>query len=707
MLKVFGGSNSSGDVNTSTILVTGGKTTNLYGGNNEGGKTASTNITIDNGEVGTLYGGGRLTDTGTTNILINNGNITNIYGGGEQANIDTDTNINVLNGTIGSIYGGSNLKGEVPSSFMQINGGNITDLYGGNNQDGITNETNIDLNSGNIKNTFGGGNQTNSLTSNIVLNGSVCENIYGGGNRAGLTDSNITLIKGSSNNLFGGSNMSGEVNNSNITSNNPDNLNVINLYGGNNQGGKTINSNINLNGGNYTNMYGGGNRAITNKTNVLVNNINMSGAFYGGGNQADVSTNTSVIVKNSTVTGDLFGGGNLGAVIDNTDVYISSSNIGSSIYAGGNGASAIVHGNTTLKVDNNTNVTKHVFGGGNAANTGLEENNNSVSNVYIAGATIHGNVYGGANTAILYGVANLKIGDFNNLVTSDINIDGTVFGGGEANAEGDPDYDYSFISVTKGIDIDIDASGYDNFNISGSIFGSGNASSTEGYSYIDINNYGSFDDYKKNISIQRADKVTIKNSAIKLSGTTDRTNEYSDVEFSISRVKELKLANNSTLFLEDGTNLLEKFYSLKIDGDSEEVATVTIDNDAVTRNVNNRVYMLEGKNLNIATNEAMTTYGEVKGMTFFGMYQLDRNDEVITAYFDNKYNQGDTVASGEFYAFTSGSYALGMHKDNHDITKDGFYSNYENEENEGIIEVKYIEPTPSDASYYMWFFDSF
>ena len=112
--------------------------------------------------------------------------------------------------------------------------------------------------------------------------------------------------------------------------------------------------------------------------------------------------------------------------------------------------------------------------------------------------------------------------------------------------------------------------------------------------------------------------------------------------------------------------------------------------------------MLEGKNLNIATNEAVTTYGEVKGMTFFGMYQLDRNDEVITAYFDNKYNQGDSVASGEFYTFTSGSYALGMHKDNHDITKDGFYSNYENEENEGIIEVKYIEPTPSDASYYMW-----
>ena len=32
--------------------------------------------------------------------------------------------------------------------------------------------------------------------------------------------------------------------------------------------------------------------------------------------------------------------------------------------------------------------------------------------------------------------------------------------------------------------------------------------------------------------------------------------------------------------------------------------------------------MLEGKNLNIATNENITSFGEVSGMTFFGMYLL-------------------------------------------------------------------------------------
>ena len=106
-------------------------------------------------------------------------------------------------------------------------------------------------------------------------------------------------------------------------------------------------------------------------------------------------------------------------------------------------------------------------------------------------------------------------------------------------------------------------------------------------------------------------------------------------------------------------------------------AAVSINDKKVTRNVNNRVYMLENKNLNIATNEAVTSYGTVSGMTFFGMYQLDRNNKVSTAFYNNKYNSGDTVASGEFYSFTAGSYVLGSHNTNHDITKDGFYSNYE------------------------------
>ena len=702
--SLFGGSNQSGNVNRSQIYIDGGYTANLYGGNNVGGRTTTTEIEMTSGEVSTMYGGGKLTDTNTSQITVSNGVVSNIYGGGEQANMVDDTNIHITGGTIQSIYGGSNILGNVPTSYLTIDGGNIDSVYGGNNQGGITSTTNIDLNQGTIGTVYGGGNKTSTTTSHVDLNGSNVTAIYGGGNQAGVTTTNVNLITGTSEYVFGGSNTSGSVDTTYISAINPTNLSVNNVYGGNNQGGLTHETFITLNGGSYINLYGGGNMAPTDNTHVTVDGITMNGEFFGGGNQAEINYDTDVKFQNSSIGGDLFGGGNLGAVFGNTNVFISNSHIISSIYAGGNGATAIVHGTTKLDVENNTIVDKHVFGGGNAANTGIEGQNNSVSKVNIAGATIHGNIYGGANTAVLYGIVELNIGEVDNtLVKTPIRIDGTVFGGGEANASGDPNYDYSFISVTKGIQIKINGNGYDEFYIHGSIFGSGNASSTEGYSYIDISNYGTFENYQENISIQRADIVILKNSAIKLEGTTDRTNEFSTTKFSISRVKELKIANNSVLFLENGTNLLEKWNSLKIDGDTEEKATVTIQDDGtVTRNVNNRVYMLEGKNMNIATNEAVTSYGEVSGMTFFGMYQLDRNNRVLTAFYDNKYDANDTVASGEFYAFTSGSYVLGLHNTNHDITKDGFYSNYENEEKENIIEVKYIEPTPSDASYYMW-----
>ena len=43
-----------------------------------------------------------------------------------------------------------------------------------------------------------------------------------------------------------------------------------------------------------------------------------------------------------------------------------------------------------------------------------------------------------------------------------------------------------------------------------------------------------------------------------LSGATDRTNEYSDVLFSLSIIDDLKLQNNSSLYLDNGANLLKK-----------------------------------------------------------------------------------------------------------------------------------------------------
>lgn len=196
--------------------------------------------------------------------------------------------------------------------------------------------------------------------------------------------------------------------------------------------------------------------------------------------------------------------------------------------------------------------------------------------------------------------------------------------------------------------------------------------------------------------------VTLNNSYILLSGAKDRTNEYSDVLFTLSRIDELKLKNSSSLYLETGANLVKKFVSAVDVNGNEEIATVTIDNDnnTFTRNTNNRIYMLEGKNLNIAKNENVTEYGEVLGMTFFGMFSLDRNKNIITALYSD-YGYNEVVSSGDIYYFTNGSYVLGRHTTNHDITKNGFYSNYGNEEGNRVV-IKYIEPTPQDTQFYMW-----
>ena len=752
---IYGGSNSSGTVKESSVLINGSSNTipAVYGGNNAGGTTPKTDVKIKGGNITEVYGGGALTSSDVTTVTVDNGTVGSVYGGGKKADVTTKSNVTlnsgtitgaiyggsnssgtvketlvtinnnvptvyggnnaggttttsnvyINNGTLTTVYGGNNAGGETTTSNVYVNNGTITAVYGGNNAGGETKTSNVHLNRGTITNAYGGGNNAETNVSNITLNGASVGSLFGGGNSAGVNTTHVTLVTGSSSSVYGGSNSAGEVTESNVVSNNASNLSVTSVYGGNNAGGKTKSAKINLVGGTYTDIYGGGNNAETDYTTVFVNGINVTGNFFGGGNNANVNFNTNVGFTNSTIAGDIFGGGNLGEILGNSTVKISHSNIQGSAYAGGNGATAIVYGNTNISVENGSVIDEHVFGGGNAANTGTEENNSSISNVNIAGATIHGNVYGGANTAVLYGTANVNIGgSLDGLVKSDILIDGTVFGGGEANAEGSTKYDFSFIGVTQGINVNIDGAGYDNFDILGSIFGSGNASSTSGYSKINISNYGTFDDYKENVSIQRTDELTIKNSAIKLEGATDRTNEFSTVEFSLSRIKKLVLANDSTLFLNTGANLLEELYSAKIEGNNVTKATVNItDSGSFTRNVNNRIYMFNGKNLNIATNEYATAYGIVNGMTFFGMYKLDRNGKVITALYDNKYTNG-SEASGDLYAFTLGSYVMGAHKSNHNIEKDGFYSNYPDEDNEGKIKVKYIIPSPETGPYYRW-----
>ena len=764
--NLYGGSDTTGAVTASNVTVTTGTVGTIYGGNNLGGSTTTTTVTVNGGNVSHVYGGGKQATAGTTNVNLNASSIVDVYGGGEAANVTVETNVTVAGSTIGTLFGGSNTSGTVTASNILVMAGGATTIYGGNNLGGTTTTTNVGISGGSVTTVYGGGNVAATTTSNVTISSpNTITDVFGGGKSANVTTTNVTLNNGKVTNLYGGSNTSGTVNQSNITVNGANSQMSI-VYGGNNQGGTTASSNIDINGGTISSIYGGGKEAVTGATVVdisgatITNNVfgggdnagvtgnitldiasssvggtvygggnlgavggntdvdisstTVTGAVYGGGNNAGVSGDVDLDVINSTVGGTIFGGGNLGAVGGDTDVYISSTSVTGSVYAGGNGVTAIVSGNSDLNIDGTTSVTGSVFGGGNAADTGTELNDNSVVTVNIAGATIGGNVYGGANTAKIYGSTVLNIGknavNKQGLTTGNISITGTIFGGGEANASGSEIFDWSFISVTNGIDMVIDGSEHTIFNSTGSIFGSGNASSSGGVSNLTIRNYGTRANPQKNISIQRANHVVISNSVIDFSGIADRTNvEFSDTPFTIARVDDLKIKNNTVLYLQTGTNYLKSFGSyVDVTNNgvtTEELATVVINDEtgAITsRNVDNRLYVWEGKNINIANDLNATSFGPVYGMTFFGLFNHDRNGNVVTALYDPSYNNGDDIDSNDLGYFSDGGYVMGLHKTNHNIKVDGFYSNQDNEKNAGHIKTFYIDPTPPDGPSYKW-----
>ena len=717
--NLYGGSNLSGTVNTSNVTVTSGSVVDIYGGNNLAGITSVTNVDVTGGDIsGDIYGGGNEANSTTSNVEITGIAVNDVYGGGKKAGL-TDSHVILNNAEANSVFGGSNISGTVRSSDVDIIGSNASAVYGGNNQGGSTGVTHVDITTSNVDLVFGGGDNALSTTSNVTINSGTVLSVFGGGNEAGLTTSNVTILAGNIGDVFGGSNESGNITTANVTIGSTTTTPAIdNVYGGNNLGGVTTNANVTTVSGNIGTIYGGGNNAVVGSTNVSITNTTATD-IYGGGNAAGVNTNTILDINSSTVSNNIYGGGNEGVVEGSTSVFITGSHIQGNAFAGGNGSTAVVYGNSTITIDGNSEVGTAsseapnggcVFGSGNAASTGLADTGGSVAKVNIVGGKIHGNVYGGPKMAVVYGTTETNIGtsavNINGLTEDDIVISGTVFGGGESNASGSTTYDWTFISVTEGISVNIDGTGYENhshdFIINGSIFGSGNASSSSGSSDIYIKNLGTMAHPNKSISIQRANNLIIDSSVIELSGTTDRTNEYSDIYYSLNIIDYMVIKNDTTLLLHHNANLLKELYSGVDSNNGLVPATVDIDdeNHTVTKNVDNRIYMLPGEILNVSINQAATAYGRITGMTFFGMYQSFDNGTYRFGLYDPSVSYGDSGNASQ--EILGGSYVIGLRNVNHDITKDGFYSNQLDEETFSTIETFYIDPSPIGETGYRW-----
>ena len=742
--SVFGGSNVSGDVTTSNVHITNSNLTSVYGGNNQGGSTTTTNVDVNNSNSNTItnvFGGGDNASSETSYITINSGKITNVYGGGNEAGVNT-TNLYINKGDITNVFGGSNKLGDVGTSNVNI--GNSANLpvavdiqytkrapgyYPQSNKPTyaqitvtVTNNTSSQVDDWEVElNVPKSEIFANNSNSDITVSGDIYKinsvNRYYGINslspNGGTYTFTFEVLSDTALNSF---DVTGKVSKQPNVSPSSSPIQISNVFGGNNLGGLTSSANINAIMGNIGKVYGGGNEANVGTTKVEASNISAN-EIYGGGNAANVTGNTYLDIDSSSISSNVFGGGNEGAVNGNTEVFITDSSVGGNAYAGGNGSTAVVKKNSTITIDGDTiigtsateaPVAGCVFGSGNAANTG-SDGSNSIARVNIVGGSIYGNVYGGAKMAVVYGVTDTNIGvdavNNSNLVESDLYIKGTVFGGGESNASGSENYDYTFISVTEGIDVNINGNGYvDNnhtFTLNGSIFGSGNASSSSGDSNIYIKNLGTREHPNKNISIQRATNLTIDASVIELEGTTDRTNEYSDFKYSFNMIDKLIIKNNTVLLLQHNANMLKELYSGVDSNGSLRVATVDIDEDnkTVTKNVDNRIYMVPNQNLHITINQGATAYGKVTGMTFFGMYNSFDNGTYRYGLYDDDLDYGDSGNAG--LEISGGSYVIGLHHNNHDITKDGFYTNYLNDDYTEVT-TNYIDPSEIGETGYRW-----
>ena len=458
-----------------------------------------------------------------------------------------------------------------------------------------------------------------------------------------------------------------------------DPLVVGNIFGGNNAGGKTLKSNVVINPGcNVDTVFAGGNDAVTEYPNVIVYGGTVNNV-YGGGKGANALVNSATHVKIvSGEIGNVFGGGFEGLVPGNTEVSIFNGHISGS-----------------------------VFGSGNKANTG-SVGSKSLSTVNIYSGYIEGNVYGGANTGDVNGHANVYIGA--NAIPSPSNefeygksivINGTVFGGSEGNSSGG--YDWKNISVTDGIDIIVDSTGYNEFDLKGSIFGSGNSSSSAGDSVIKINKLGTSDKIVTLQSIQRANSVYLINSNLYIDGAKDSTNDLKHIKYSFNHIDHLYLADNTSLYLKSNANLLYHFHSVFLDGDDYVEERVSIDDNGniTSKNVDNRLYTLSGKGLNVLTTQEVNTEypGEVHGMTFLGMYELGDDGKPNVGIYDSSINKKvtDTQGKNELFGEYSGTYVLGKKVD--DITVNGFYYNYYDADT-NTIKPDYVDPEEDQLSYY-------
>ena len=709
--------------NTNITLNTGTIKGDIYGGGQNGGVSDSANININNGQVtGNIYGGAYQNQVRTqSNINILGGTVQNVYGGnilttsGQQNNDTVSQNVNIVIGskdvnttpTIkGTVYGSGKYERVGTVEIQLVKSAKLATIYGGSDEAGITNEVNIYL-KGITANTIYGGSKTDGIvtTANIFLQSGTVTDVYGGGYGGTTTTANVTL-EGTANvtSLFGGSNTNGTVETSNVELKSGK---LLNVYGGGNSVAVET-ANVTLDGITIDEIHGGSkNAGITTNTNVVLNTGKVTDVFGGG---YDVGVTNAKVTQNGATVTNIYGGnqggtGN-GGDTDNATVNIAGKTA-NNIY-GGNKEKGTTK-NATINITGVSTITGKLYGGGYKSAIGKSGNTGSTT-INITGGTIENDINGGSEDSTVYGTTNINVGKDtvtdDTLVAGNINIKGNIYGAGSTAND-----NFDTVSVYGATHVTMDGSTASPITFANNIFGAGKGSTYEttdkkgaDKSTVKIKDLGTSANAHKMISIQRTGKVSVQNSYLELTGAQDANNYYKRASYTLNRVTNgLTLLDNSTLYTQRAFNMVGGFESLVTNEYGTTIKeTVSIENGTVTRNVDNRLYTLEGVNLIFAKQEGNLEdrsnediWGDVKGMAFFGMYRTSRT----TGAKEYDIYAPDYNGTVSTKMFANGTYVEGRHKPKHNITVDGFYSNIADDT--GIAKPQVIDVTDY-GTYYDW-----
>ncbi len=597
----------------------------VFGGGNAGEVMGDTYVTVSNNVVlsNSLYGGGLSAAVKNTHITVTNTQVKCVYGGGYQGVVTGSTDVNISSSTISaSVYGGGN-EASVGNVVMNVDsttvGNNI--CGGGYGETASASSVVLAVTGGTAKNIYGGGysGAVNGSVAVLMNGATVTDEFCGGGYGAAVGSVDLTITGGTkllgqndARAYGGGRNgiVNGDINiliggNSQITPN---------FYGGGMEGAVKGTVTLNITGATFaSDVYGGGRNGIVGNTVVAVtdsgtaiamlsddtNLVVIEGNLFGGGEgeTATVQETAQVIVDMkfeftvtegafttteisdsgatkseyaaaagdwSVIKGNVYGGGDMGRVGNGT-IYNSGA------------ANVSQPGSTSVEIRNGQ-ILGHVFGGGcgiPAENLNYNTYMGAVfgsTDVLINGGYIGQNIYGGGQQSRVYSAdaddsevlaSNVTIREIEG---KKIAIDGSVFGGGD---RGDSESANASVPTTVGnVLVTIqgikDKQPSDIFFLNGGVYGDGNLCLVDGYRQIILKDFEPSEDktrVKTFYSLQRADKVTLDNSAVVLLGAVDLVEEGDTALYSINRVGHLEMMNGSVVKLDQVVKYLGELTS--------------------------------------------------------------------------------------------------------------------------------------------------